>query len=67
MKTTRNSKSPKKFKPNDAKVVRQLKKDRLGAIEGIKLGLESIKRNSGKPAKQFFREFFAEKGIAERE
>jgi len=41
--------------------------DRMEAIEGIKRGLESMKRNAGKPAEQFFREFFAEKGIPEHE
>jgi len=39
--------------------------DRMEAIEGIKRGLESIKRNAGKPAEKFFRDFFAEKGIPE--
>jgi prevent-host-death family protein len=42
-------------------------RDKMEAIEGIKRGLESMKRNTGKPAEQFFREFFAEKGIPERE
>jgi len=42
-------------------------KDKIEAIEGIKRGLESMKRSSGKPAEQFFREFFAEKGIPEDE
>jgi len=42
-------------------------KDRMEAIEGIKRGLESMKRNAGKPAETFFKEFFAEKGISERE
>ena len=41
--------------------------DRTEAIEGIKLGLESMKRNAGKSAEEFFREFFAEEGISERE
>ena len=41
--------------------------DRLEAIEGIKRGLESMKRNTGKLADEFFREFLAEKGIPERE
>lgn len=41
--------------------------DRMEAIEGIRRGLESMKRNAGKPAERFFREFFAEKGISERE
>ena len=42
-------------------------KDRMEAIEGIKRGLESMKRNAGNPAEKFFQEFFAEKGISERE
>ena len=42
-------------------------KERIEAIEGIKRGLESMRRNAGKPAKKFFQEFFAEKGISERE
>ena len=41
--------------------------DRMAAIEGIKRGLESMKRNAGKPAEKFFQEFFAEKGISEHE
>jgi prevent-host-death family protein len=41
--------------------------EKMKAIEGIRRGLESIKRNGGKPAEKFFREFFAEKGISERE
>jgi hypothetical protein len=41
--------------------------DRMQAIEGIKRGLESMKRNAGKPAEKFFQELFAEKGISERE
>jgi len=39
----------------------------MEAIEGIKRGLESMKQNAGKPAEEFFREFFAEKGFSERE
>ena len=42
-------------------------KDRMEAIEGIKRGLESMKRNAGKPAEKFFQEFFNEHGIADRE
>ena len=34
-------------------------KDRMEAIEGIKRGLDSMKRNAGKPADKFFQEFFA--------
>lgn len=41
--------------------------DTMKAIEGIKRGLESMKRNAGKPAEEFFREFFVEKGIPEHE
>jgi prevent-host-death family protein len=41
--------------------------DRIEAIEGIRRGLDSMKRNAGKPAEQFFSEFFAEQGIPERE
>jgi len=40
--------------------------ERMKAIEGIRRGLESIKRNGGKPTEKFFRDFFAEKGISER-
>lgn len=42
-------------------------KDRMDAIEGIKRGLQSMKTNAGKPAAEFFREFFAEKGISNEE
>ena len=42
-------------------------KDRMEAIESIKRGLESMKRNAGKPAEKFFQEFFTEKGISARE
>lgn len=42
-------------------------KDRIEAIDGIKRGLESMKRQRGKPAAEFFREFFAEEGISEKE
>jgi len=42
-------------------------KDRMEAIEGIKRGLESMKRNAGKPAEKFFQDFFADKGIPEPE
>jgi prevent-host-death family protein len=42
-------------------------KDRIEALEGIRRGLESMKRNSGKPAEAFFAEFFAEKRITEHE
>ena len=41
--------------------------DRLEAIVGIWRGLESMRRNAGKPADKFFRDFFAEKGIPEQE
>ncbi|SRR6266508_29922 len=42
-------------------------KDRVEAIEGIRRGLESMKRQRGKPAEKFFEEFFAEKDISENE
>ena len=42
-------------------------KDRIETIDEIKRGLESMKRRRGKPATEFFREFFAEKGISEHE
>ena len=42
-------------------------KDRMEALDGIKRGLESMKRQRGKPAEKFFQEFFAEKGISEHE
>jgi len=42
-------------------------RDKMEAVEGIKRGLESMKRNAGKPAEKFFQEFFAEKGIPELE
>jgi len=53
----------------DAESYQQLleAKERMEAIEGIKRGLESMKRQRGKPATEFFREFFAEKRISEHE
>ena len=42
-------------------------KNRMEANEGIKRGLESMKRNAGKSAEKFFQELFVEKGISERE
>jgi hypothetical protein len=39
----------------------------METIEGIKRGLESMQRQAGKPATDFFREFFAEKGIPDHE
>ena len=42
-------------------------KDRMDAIEGIKRGLEGMKRGAGKPAEEFFQEFFAAEGIPEHE
>ncbi len=42
-------------------------KDRIETMEGIKRGLESMRRNAGKPAEKFFQEFFSEKGIPEDE
>ena len=40
-------------------------KERMEAIEGIKRGLESLKRNAGEPAEKFFQKFFSEQGIPE--
>lgn len=34
--------------------------DRMKAIAGIRRGLESMKRNAGKPAEKFFREFLSD-------
>jgi prevent-host-death family protein len=42
-------------------------KDRMEAIEGIRRGLESMKRHRGKPAAAVFSEFFAEQGIPDHE
>jgi len=42
-------------------------KDRMQTIQGIKRGLESMKRSAGKPAETFFKEFFAKKGIPKHE
>ena len=42
-------------------------KDRMEAVEGIKRGLESMKRGKGKLAEHFFEVFFTEKGISEQE
>src|SRR5258705_8657685 len=42
-------------------------KDKMEAIEGIKRGFESMKRNGGKPAEKFFQQLLVEKGISERE
>ena len=42
-------------------------KDRIETIEGIKRGMESVKRQRGIPAADFFREFFVEKEIPEHE
>jgi hypothetical protein len=36
----------------------------MEAIEGIKRGLESLKRNAGKPAEKFFQELFSQKDIS---
>ena len=53
----------------DAESYQQLleAKDRMEAIEGIKRGLQSMKSNAGKPAAEFFSEFFAEKCVAIKE
>src|SRR3989442_12435502 len=53
----------------DAESYQQLleAKERMEAIEGIKRGLQSMKNRTGRPAAEFFKEFFAEKGISEEE
>jgi prevent-host-death family protein len=38
-------------------------RDRIEAIEGIRQGLESMKRGAGMSAERFFRDFFKEKEI----
>ncbi|MBI1748391.1 MAG: type II toxin-antitoxin system Phd/YefM family antitoxin [Acidobacteria bacterium] len=38
-------------------------KERLEALEGIRRGLESIKKGQGRPAEQLWSEFFAKHGI----
>ena len=40
---------------------------RMETVAGIRRGLESMKRNAGKPADTFFEEFFFEKRLSERE
>ena len=50
---------------NDQELTRA--EDRIEAIEGIKRGLESMQRDAGKPAEEFFNEFFIEESISERE
>ena len=42
-------------------------KERMEAIAGIRRGLESMKRNQGQSAEEFFREFFTEFNIGEDE
>jgi prevent-host-death family protein len=51
----------------DAESYQQLleAKDRMEAIEVKKRGHQRIKNHAGKPAAEFFREFFAENGIEE--
>jgi len=39
----------------------------MEAVEGIKRGLECMKQNTGKPAEEFFKEFFAEKAISKHD
>ncbi len=53
----------------DAERYRELleAKDRMEAIEGIKRGLESMKRNAGKAADKFFQEFFTDNSIPEHD
>lgn len=61
------------MKHSRPKPVQETEKDRkpdaqcrTDALEGIRRGLESMKSNAGKPAEEFFQEFFAEKGISSR-
>jgi prevent-host-death family protein len=42
-------------------------KERMEAIEGIRRGLESMKAKRGKPAEEFFTEFFAAHKITDKE
>jgi len=42
-------------------------KDRIEASEGFRRGLENVKRNAGKPAEEFFREFFVGKCVSDHE
>ena len=42
-------------------------KERMEAIEGIRRGLESMKAQRGKPAEEFFTEFFAANKISDEE
>jgi hypothetical protein len=42
-------------------------RDRKGTIAEIRSGLHSLRRRQGKPATEFFREFFAEEGITKDE
>jgi prevent-host-death family protein len=53
----------------DAESYQQLleAKERMETIEGIRRGLDSMKRGAGKSAEKFFREFFAENNIPEDE
>jgi hypothetical protein len=57
----RDIKNPGTFKPNSAEA-----QDRMEAIEGIRRGLESMKRNEGTPAEKFFQEFFDQNDIPEQ-
>jgi len=67
MKQTRNIKDDKAEQDatSDQKLFET--QDRMEAIEGIRRGLESMKRNAGTRAEEFFREFFREKGSSECE
>lgn len=40
-------------------------KERMEAIEGIRRGLESLKKKRGMPAEKFFSEFFARNKVSE--
>jgi len=56
-----------KLEDGDSYQKLQEAQERTQAIDGIKRGLESMKRNAGKPAEKFFRDFFAEKDISQQE
>jgi PHD/YefM family antitoxin component YafN of YafNO toxin-antitoxin module len=42
-------------------------KERQETIDGIRRGLESMKAGRGKPADEFFKEFFAKNNIPEED
>ncbi|MEP7270955.1 MAG: type II toxin-antitoxin system Phd/YefM family antitoxin [Acidobacteriota bacterium] len=42
-------------------------KDRIETIEGIRRGLESMRKGEGRPGEEFFAEFFARHRISDEE